>query len=69
MGANRLLHRKCVCVYMHLAYYSVCTSVPIGDNVLEADKQLSIHVQFVDCGVDGISTWSVTMESVSVGNS
>lgn len=53
---------------MHLEYYSVCTSVPIGDNILEADEQLSIHVQFVDSGVDGILTWSVTMESVSIGN-
>lgn len=53
---------------MHPACYSVYISLPIGDNILETDKQLSIHVQFIDSGVDGILTRSVNMESVSVGN-
>ena len=48
--------------------YTACRDVPVGDNVLEADKELSIHVQFVDSGVDGILTWPITMESVSIGN-
>lgn len=42
--------------------------LPVGDNILEADKQLFIHVQFIDSGVDGISTRSITMESVTIGN-
>lgn len=40
----------------------------VGDDILEADKHLSIHVQFIDCRVDGISTRSVTLVSVSIGN-
>lgn len=53
---------------MHLEYQSVCISVPVGDNILEADKQLPSHVQFVDGGVDGVLTRSSAMESVSIGN-
>lgn len=41
---------------------------PVGDDVLEADEDLSFHVQFVDGGVDSISTGFITMESVSVSN-
>lgn len=52
---------------MHLAWWP-CSSLPVGDNILEADKQLSDHVQFVDCGVDCISAGSITKESVSIGN-
>lgn len=47
---------------------AVGTSVPVSENILKADKQLCIHVQFIDSGVDGVLTWSVTIESVSIGN-
>lgn len=43
-------------------------SLPEGDNILEADKQLFVHVQFIDSGVDGISTRSITVEFVTIGN-
>lgn len=49
--------------------FGVYTSLPIGENILETDKQLPNHVQFIDSGVDGVLTWSTSLESVSVGNS
>lgn len=64
MTEKRLLNRMCSPSLCRGA----CTSVPVGENILEADKQLSIHVQFVDSGIDGVSTWSITIESVSIGN-
>lgn len=53
---------------MHLACYSVCTSLPIGDNILETNKQPSNHVQFIDSGADDILTCPINIESMSVGN-
>lgn len=70
--ANRLFTQEvynmsaCPCIW-HI-FSADCTSVPVGDDILEADKHLSIHVQFIDCRVDGISTRSVTLVSVSIGN-
>ena len=68
MAANRQVITQevfylSVCMYMHLA-----CSVPVGDDILEADKQLSLHVQLIDGGVDGVSAPSVTVGSVSLGN-
>lgn len=42
--------------------------LPVGNNILETDEQLAIHVQFIDSGVDGILTWSINMEFMSIGN-
>lgn len=65
-----VLYGVCVCMHASgIPYMSaVYTFVPVGNDILEADKQLSVHVQFVDSGVDGISTGSVTMESITIGN-
>lgn len=45
-----------------------CVFVPVGDDVLEADKQLPLHVQLVDGGVDGVLTRPVDVVPVPVGN-
>lgn len=58
----------CLCVHAPGILYSIHMPLPVGDNILETDKQLAIHVQFIDSGVDGILTWSVNMEFVSIGD-
>lgn len=62
-------HKDGLCLHMHLLELIWWfTLIPVGDDVLEADKQTSDHVQLVDGRVDGVLTRPVTLQSVSVGN-